>query len=82
MLRGMSNQNSRFVSPDGNDWVVQKPGASRVSSRHGTQGEAIDAARSYLHNGGGGELNVQGRNGQIRQKDSVPPGHDPFPPPG
>jgi len=79
----MSTNNSRFVSPDGDGgWKVQDPDASRASSLHGTQGDAIDAARSYLENGGGGELVVQGRGGQIRQKDTIRPAHDPYPPPG
>jgi photosystem II stability/assembly factor-like uncharacterized protein len=79
----MSQGNSRFVSPDGDDgWKVQNPGASRASSRHGTQGEAIDAARGYLENQGGGELVVQGQGGQIRQKDTIRPASDPFPPRG
>lgn len=78
----MSNSNSRFVSPDGDDWKVQRPGASRASSIHGTQGEAIDAARGYLEHDGGGELVVQGQHGQIRQKDTISPAHDPFPPRG
>jgi hypothetical protein len=25
---------------------------------------------------------VHGRGGQIRKRDTVPPAHDPFPPPG
>jgi photosystem II stability/assembly factor-like uncharacterized protein len=78
----MSQGNSRFVSPDGDEWKVQDPDASRASSRHGTQGEAIDAARNYLDNQGGGELVVQGRGGQIRQKDTIRPARDPFPPRG
>lgn len=61
--------------------VVQKPGASRVSSVHDTQKQAQDAARRTLLNQGGGELVTQGRDGQIRAKDTI--GRpDPFPPPG
>ena len=77
----MSTPNRRTVSPRGDDWVVQKPGASRVSSVHDTQKQAQDAARRNLQNEGGGELVTQGRNGQIRAKDtSGRP--DPFPPRG
>jgi hypothetical protein len=82
MLSSMSKGNSRFVSPDNGDWVVQKPGASRASSRHDTQADAIAAGRGYLRNEGGGELNIQGRDGQIRAKDTVPHGNDTFPPKG
>ena len=79
----MAQPNRRTVSPnpDGG-WDVQKPGASRASSHHDTQADAQTAARRYLGNDGGGELVTQGRNGQIRGKDTVPPGHDPFPPKG
>jgi len=75
--------NRRFVSPNSNGgWDVNKPGASRSSSHHDTQSDAQSAARGYLRNSGGGELITQGRNGQIRDKDTVSPGHDPYPPKG
>lgn len=63
MLPRMSRPNTRTVTPDGSDWTVDKPGASRASSRHDTQREAIDAARGYLGNEGGGELKSRGRMG-------------------
>jgi len=73
----MSRPNSRTVTPDGNDWTVEKPGASRASSRHDTQRDAIDAARGYLSNEGGGELKIKGENGRVRAQDSIPNGNDP-----
>jgi hypothetical protein len=75
--------NRRIVSPNPQGgWDVNKPGASRASSHHDTQASAQGAARRYLHNEGGGELITQGRDGRIRDKDTVPPGNDPFPPRG
>lgn len=75
--------NTRFVSPNSEGgWDVNNPGASRASSHHDTQAEAQAAARRYLHNEGGGELVTQGRDGRIRDKDTVRPGHDPYPPKG
>jgi hypothetical protein len=75
--------NTRFVSPNPEGgWDVNKPGASRASSHHDTQAEAQSAAHRYLHNEGGGELVTQGRDGRIRDKSTVPPGHDPYPPKG
>lgn len=75
--------NRRTVSPSPHGgWDVQKPGADRPSSHHDTQSEAEDAARRYLRNEGGGELITQGRDGKIRDKDTVAPGHDPYPPRG
>jgi hypothetical protein len=73
--------NRRNVTPSGNgDWAVNRPGASRVSSVHPTQSEAIQRAREALARDGGGELTIHGRNGRIRDSDTVAPGHDPNPP--
>ena len=75
--------NRRTVSPNPEGgWDVNKPGASRASSHHSTQADAQGAARQYLRNEGGGELVTQGQDGRIRDKDTVPPGHDPYPPKG
>jgi hypothetical protein len=71
----MSEQ--RWVVRDGNEWVVRKPGSERVSSRHLTQREANERAAEILRNVGGGERITQGLNGQIRSKDTIPPGNDP-----
>ena len=74
----MPRANNRTVTPDGGgDWTVEKPGASRASSRHDTQAEAIDAAREYLKNDGGGELKIKGREGAVRAQDTIAPGNDP-----
>ena len=73
--------NDRHVvpNPDGG-WDVVKPHAERASSHHDTQQQAIDRGREIVHNRGGGELRIHGRNGQIRDSDSVAPGNDPNPP--
>jgi hypothetical protein len=75
----MSNE-QRWVVPDGDEWVVRKPGADRASSRHNTQREADRRAADILKNAGGGERVTQGRDGRIRSKDTIPPARDPFPP--
>ena len=76
----MSKDRDRMVyqGSDGS-WMNKRNDASRASSRHDTQGDAIDAAREMLKNQGGG---VQGRHGQIRSKDTIAPGNDPYPPKG
>ena len=68
----------RIVSPapDGG-WNNNRNGAGRASSHHDTQAEAIAAARAMLGNAGGGELSIQGTDGRIRAKDTVPDGNDP-----
>lgn len=75
------NKNDRIVyrRSDG-QWVNKKTGSERVSSIHGTQGAAEEAARSMLRKSGGGELTTKGWDGKIRSKDTIAPGHDPFPP--
>jgi hypothetical protein len=77
----MAKDQDRFVhrNEDG-DWVNKRNDAAKASSVHKTQGAAIEAARQMLHNQGGGELTVQGRDGQIRSKDTIAPGNDPNPP--
>jgi hypothetical protein len=69
--------NKRTVTPHPDGWSVEKPGASRASSVHDTQAEAIDAARRNLENTGGGELAIKGRDGAVRDQDTVRPGNDP-----
>lgn len=56
---------------------VRKPGAARASAVVDTQAEGIGRARDILGNDGGGELQVRGLNGTIRQQDTVKPGNDP-----
>lgn len=65
------------VVPRVGEWAAQRSGASRASSLHPTQAAAIDAARGYLSNQDGGELNIHGRDGAIRAKDTIKPGNDP-----
>lgn len=73
----MAPVNKRTVTPHPDGWSVEKPGASRASSVHDTQAEAIDAARRNLENTGGGELAIKGRDGAVRDQDTVKPGSDP-----
>ena len=61
-------------------WDVRKPGAERASSHHETQREAEQRAKEILENAGGGEAVIHGRDGRIRDSDTVPPAKDPHPP--
>jgi len=76
----MGTPNQRNVVPDGDNWKVKKPGADRASGVFPTQREAIDRAREILGRDGGGEIRIHGRDGQIRDSDTVAPGNDPNPP--
>ena len=77
----MSKPSDRHVvpNPDGG-WDVRAPNAERASSHHDTQGDAIDRARDIVGNAGGGEVVIHGRDGRIRDSDTVAPGNDPNPP--
>lgn len=63
-------------------WANQKDGGQRATSLHKTQKQAADAARQNLQNQGGGELKIKNEDGKIRQKDTIAPAKDPFPPKG
>lgn len=76
----MSRNERHVVQNDDGTWGVQKPGATRRSANEQTQGDAIDRARGILGNDGGGEIVIHGRDGRIRDSDTVAPGNDPSPP--
>ena len=71
-------KNQHVVPADG-QWGVRGEGNSRLTSRHDTQAEAIDAAREIARNQRS-ELLIHGESGRIRERDSS--GKDPFPPRG
>jgi len=77
----MANQNNRHVVPNpSGGWNVVRPNADRASAHLPTQADAIDRARDIVTNLGGGEVRIHGRNGVIRDTDTVGGGHDPNPP--
>ena len=61
-------------------WVNKRDDSNRASSLHTTQKDAEQTAKEMSHNQGGGEVSTHGLNGQIRSKDTVAPGNDPYPP--
>ena len=75
----MSKPRDRMVFKKDGKWIDKRNDASRGRS-HGTQSEAIAAAKKTLGNQGGGELTVKGLDQKIRSKDTIPPGNDPMPP--
>jgi hypothetical protein len=68
------------VTPDGKDWAVKKAGGERASAKATTQAAAEKIAKGFCKNAGGGEVRIHGRDGKIRDSDTVPPGNDPCPP--
>lgn len=75
------NKNFHITPRDGgrDGWSVRREGADRASSVHGSQADAVDAAREMARREQG-ELFVHGRDGRIRSRDSY--GNDPHPPKG
>ena len=75
----MSKHRHVVPNPKGG-WAVKQPGARRASSHHQTQREAESRAKEIVEHRGGGEVRIHGRDGRIRDSDTVPPGNDPLPP--
>lgn len=70
--------NRRIVQQrDDGKYEVVQPGGARASAITDTQADGIQRARDILRNDGGGELQVRGLNGAIRQQDTIHPGNDP-----
>lgn len=65
--------------PDG-DWQYKLPGADRASGITNTQAEAERAAKDSARNGGGGEITIHRPSGEIRDRDTIAPANDPYPP--
>jgi hypothetical protein len=74
------NERRHVVANPKAGWDVKKPGSSRASVHADTQQEAVDRARDIVRNQGGGEVRIHGRDGKIRDSDTIAPGNDPNPP--
>lgn len=56
-----------IVAPDrGRGWTVSRAGDGAVATAR-TQRDAVAAAREQLASAGGGELEIRGRDGRIRE---------------
>jgi hypothetical protein len=69
------------VTPKDGGWQVKREGAQRATSKHPTQGEALEAARRVATNQGPSQVIVHRPSGQIREERTYS-GSDPYPPPG
>ncbi len=77
----MAKNGNRHVVPNPHGgWDVKAPGAKRSSGHANTQADAERIAKRIVGNQGGGEVVIHGRDGKIRDSDTVAPGHDPSPP--
>ena len=75
----MANPKNVHVVQRGNQWGALREEASRTSSNHNTQAQAIQTGRNMARQQHG-ELVIHGEDGRIRARDSY--GNDPFPPKG
>jgi hypothetical protein len=82
MAKSQTPKNRHVVPNPSGGWDVKKPGANRSSTHTATQREATRRASGIVRNSGGGEVRIHGRNGQIRDSNTIKPGNDPFPPKG
>lgn len=77
----MAASNNRHVVPNPKGgWDVKAPGVKRASAHTSTQAQAERRAKEIVSNQGGGEVRIHGRDGRIRDSDTVAPGRDPNPP--
>ena len=74
----MAKRNQHVV-PHPRGWAVKSAGNSRATSVHGTQREAIAAAREIAIRRGS-EMLVHGEDGRIRERNTY--GKDLLPPKG
>jgi len=78
-MRFEISKKNQHVVPHDSGWAVKGAGNARASSVHGTQREAIAAARESAIRQGS-EMLIHGENGRIRERNTY--GSDPFPPKG
>jgi hypothetical protein len=64
----------------GKQWAPLREGADKVSGLYSSQLKAEKAAKKHASNSGGGEVRIHGRDGRIRDSDTIAPKKDPFPP--
>ena len=74
----MGNENDRNVYKRKDGWADKRQGASRPAEIYRTQGEAKQAAVQRAKRSGG-DVNIHGRDGKIREKNTYGK-PDPLPP--
>lgn len=63
------------ISPEGFFWKVSLNGIQQML--YGTQSEAYDYARRTAQMMGGGEVSIHGKDGRVREKNTIYPANDP-----
>lgn len=80
MARGGKSSSRHVVPNPMGGWDVKKPGSARAVAHGETRKAATDKARESVRKAGGGEVRIHGRDGRIRDSDTVSPARDPNPP--
>lgn len=78
----MADPSKKHIVPHKDGWAVKNEGAQRASSIHPTQKQAYDVGRDDLKSRSGGEISIHRENGQIRERNTIPPKKDSYPPKG
>ena len=77
----MTQRNYHVTRRSDGQWQYKLPNAQRASGVTRTQAQAEAAAKQSARNGGsGGEITIHRPNGQIRDRDTISPANDPYPP--
>lgn len=77
----MANKNATIYKTH-QGWASKIRGNSRASFTGKTQAEVYAKQRNSFKNGHGGEITIQGRNGQFVNKNTISPMSDYCPPRG
>ncbi len=79
----MSKPQDRIISENSDGmWENKRLDGEQASTLHETQDGAYTEARNMLQNQGGGEIIIKGKDGEIREKNTIAPGNDPANVPG
>lgn len=71
MTRKTTRKETHVVPRSAGGWDVVEPGAAERDSTFPTQGAAEKRARQLLQERGGGELVIHGRDGKIKDSNSI-----------
>lgn len=69
------SSNNFHISPEGHFWKVSLNGIHQM--QFPTQESAYDYARRTARMMGGGEISIHGRDGRVREKNTIYPANDP-----
>ena len=69
-------ETAMHIVPQEQHWALTRPGHKDPVSLHDSRKEAVEAGHRAVHQCGGGQLLVLGRDGLIRDRIHIAPLHD------